>query len=299
MTHEHALGGRPIRVSILIVHYRTYDELASCLDSLQPFLTDDLEVIVVDHASDAVAAAQLLRRCSWIRLIAVNTNPGFAAGVNRAARDATGQYLLLLNPDGIVDGDVAHGLAGWLEEHPSVGVAGGLVRERDGSVQASARSFPNVTTGFAGRTSWLSRVWPSNVWTRRNLVARPDRGDPVEVDWVSGACMMVRREAFDGVGGMDEQFFLYWEDADLCFRLKGAGWATVYHPAIGITHFTGRSSALARKQSLIAFHRSAFRYFLKHGGRFRRAVSPLVFVALSARLGVKLATLELGRTGAR
>jgi GT2 family glycosyltransferase len=293
MPPEHAPGGRPIRVSILIVHYRTYDELAACLESLQRFVADDLEVIVVDHASDPAAAAQLRRRFPWMRLVAVSANPGFAAGVNLAARAATGRHALLLNPDSIADGDVARVLAAWLDEHPCVAVAGGLVREQDGSVQASARRFPNVTTGFAGRTSWLSRVWPSNPWTTRNLVTRADQRDPVEVDWVSGACMMVRRDAFDAVGGMDEQFFLYWEDADLCYRLKRAGWLTVYHPAVGITHFTGRSSVLVRKQSLIAFHRSAFRYFLKHGGRFSRAVSPLVFVALYARLGLKLAALEL------
>jgi GT2 family glycosyltransferase len=299
MLPEHAPVGRSILISILIVNYRTYEELAACLDSLRPFLADDLEVIVVDHVSEPVAAAQLVRRFSWIQLIAVNTNPGFAAGVNRAARSATGRHLLLLNPDCFVDGDVAHALAAWLEGHPRVAVAGGLVRQSDGSIQASARRFPNVTTGFAGRTSWLSRVWPGNAWTRRNLVAREDQRDPVEVDWVSGACMMVRRDAFDEVGGMDEQFFLYWEDADLCFRLWRVGWLTVYNPAVGITHLTGRSSALARKQSLIAFHRSAFRYFVKHGGRFSRAVSPLVFLALYTRLFLKLATLELGRTSAR
>ncbi len=293
MPREHAPDERPIRVSILIVHYRTYDELAACLESLQPFLADDLEVIVVDHVSDAVAAAALLRRCPSIRLIPVNLNPGFAAGVNTAARAATGRFLLLLNPDAIVDGNVPQVLAASLEEHPDVAVAGGLVREHDGTVQASARRFPNVTTGFAGRTSWLSRVWPSNPWTRRNLVGRADQSEPMEVDWVSGACMMVRRDAFDAAGGMDEQFFLYWEDADLCFRLKRAGWRTMYYPAVGITHLTGRSSALVRKQSLIAFHRSAFRYFLKHGGRCSRALSPLVFAALYARLGVKLAALQL------
>jgi GT2 family glycosyltransferase len=279
----------------LIVNYRTYEELASCLDSLRPFLADDLEVIVVDHVSEPVATAPLRQRFPRIQLIPVSTNPGFAAGVNRAAHAATGRHYLLLNPDCVLNGDVAHVLAEWLEEHARVAVAGGLVRESDGSVQASARRFPNFTTGFAGRTSWLSRVWPTNRWTRRNLVAREDVRNPIEVDWVSGACMMVRREAFEAVGGMDEQFFLYWEDADLCFRLRQAGWLTIYNPVAGVTHLTGRSSALARKQSLIAFHRSAFRYYLKHGGRLRRVISPVIFLALSGRLVLKLVSLELGR----
>jgi GT2 family glycosyltransferase len=280
-------------VSVLIVNYRTYPDLTSCLDSLQRFLADDLEAIVVDHASEPAATARLVRRFPWIRLIEVGANPGFAAGVNRAAREARGRYLLLLNPDCIVDGDIAHAMAAWLGAHPAVAVAGPLVREADGSVQASARRFPNLTTGLAGRTTWLSRVWPTNRWTRRNLVTREVLHDPIEVDWVSGACMMIERNAFESVGGMDEQFFLYWEDADLCFRLKRAGWLTVYNPVRGITHLTSRSSSLARKQSLIAFHRSAYRYFRKHGGRLARAAAPLVFLVLQARLFLKLASLEL------
>jgi N-acetylglucosaminyl-diphospho-decaprenol L-rhamnosyltransferase len=286
-------AGQSVLVSVLIVNYRTYPELASCLDSLQRLLADDLEAIVVDHASEPAATAHLVRRFPWIRLIEVGANPGFAAGVNRAAREARGQYLLLLNPDCIVDGDVAHAMAAWLGAHPAVAVSGPLVREADGSVQASARRFPDLTTGLAGRTTWLSRVWPTNRWTRRNLVAREVLHDPIEVDWVSGACMMIERNAFESVGGMDEQFFLYWEDADLCFRLKRAGWLTVYNPVGGITHLTSRSSSLARKQSLVAFHRSAYRYFRKHGGRLARAAAPLVFLVLQARLFLKLASLEL------
>jgi GT2 family glycosyltransferase len=299
MPAEHAPVVQSILVSVLIVNYRAYDELASCLDSLQPFLADDLEVIVVDHVSEPVAAANLLTRFSWIQLISLSTNAGFAAGVNRAARTATGRHFLLLNPDCVLDGDVAHALAEWLEEHERVAAVGGLVRESDGSVQASARRFPNFTTAVAGRTSWLTRVWPTNRWTRRNLMAQEGLRDPVEVDWISGACMMVRRDAFQEVGGMDEQFFLYWEDADLCLRLRRAGWLTFYNPVDGVTHLTGRSSALARKQSVIAFHQSAFRYFFKHGGLFGRAVSPLVFLALYARLFVKLGSLELSRRAAR
>jgi GT2 family glycosyltransferase len=281
-------------VSVLIVNYRAYTELASCLESLRRFLADDLEVIVVDHASDPTATAHLLQRFPWIRLEAVTSNPGFAAGVNRAVRSSRGRNLLLLNPDCIVHGDVAHALGAWLDEHPHVGVCGALVRDSEGSVQASARRFPDVTTGFAGRTSWLSRAWPQNRWTRHNLVTPEIPNAPIEVDWVSGACMMVRRTAFEAVGGMDEQFFLYWEDADLCFRLKRHGWLTIYNPVVAVTHVTGRSSSRARRESLIAFHRSAFRYFRKHGGLAARAAAPVVFLVLLTRLLFKLVRLQLG-----
>jgi GT2 family glycosyltransferase len=279
--------------SVLIVSYRAYAELTACLESLQRFISDDdVEVIVVDHSSEPGAARALRERFPSVTLIEEPHNPGFAAGVNRAARSARGRYLLLLNPDCVVNEDVVLPLATWLDEHPSVGALGTLVREPDGSVQASARRFPNVTAGFAGRTTWLTRVWPGNPWTRHNLQARASR-DPTEVDWVSGACMTVRREAFDAVGGMDEQFFLYWEDADFCYRLKRAGWSTVYYPAVEVTHFTGRSSAQARTASLVAFHRSAYRYFRKHAGRAARLASPFVCLALYSRLLLKLVSNRL------
>jgi GT2 family glycosyltransferase len=282
-------------ISILIVNFRSYPEIGSCLESLRPYLGADVEVVVVDHESEPTAAADLVRRFPWTRLIAVESNPGFAAGVNRGARAAAGDYLLLLNPDCSLDGDVAHALAAWMDAHPRVGASGALVHEADGSVQASARRFPDATTGVAGRTSWLSRLWPNNALTLRNLTIPSIAGDPVTVDWVSGACMMVRRRAFDEVGGMDEGFFLYWEDADLCRRLSLKGWATVYNAAVGVTHLTSRSSARAPARSLVAFHRGAFRYFVKHGGTGARLGAPLVYVALNARLLVKLALLGVTR----
>jgi GT2 family glycosyltransferase len=278
---------RPALVSVLIVNYHAYAELSDCLRSLAPFLLDDVEVIVVDHAGEPAAAKALRDDYLWVQLLEVDRNPGFAAGVNHAARAARGEYLLLLNPDCLVDEDVVHDLARWLADHPTVGAAGALVREPDGSIQSSARSFPNVTTGFAGRTTWLSRMWPGNPWTRRNLVPAGASPEPITVDWVSGACMMVRRSAFDAVGGMDERFFLYWEDADLCRRLKSAGWPTVYYTRTGITHLTGRSSAREPTQSLVAFHRSAYLYFRKHG-RYATVAAPLVFLVLYARLGLKI-----------
>jgi GT2 family glycosyltransferase len=283
----------PVLVSVLIVNYRAYQELSACLESLERFRGRDLEVILIDHAGDTTDAERLAERFRWIQLIAVQDNPGFAAGVNRAAREAAGRYLLLLNPDCVVHGDAPRTLAAFLDGRPAVGAVGALVREPDGSIQASARRFPNVTTGFAGRTTWLSQLWPGNPWTRRNLVAPDGTTAPIEVDWVSGACVMVRRRAFEEVGGMDERFFLYWEDADLCFRLKRAGWATVYHPGAQVTHLTGRSSVRARRESLTAFHRSAYLYYVKHGGRLARSLAPIVFLTLQARLRVKLTLLQL------
>jgi hypothetical protein len=296
----HVQRGKVPLISILIVNYRSYEEIGSCLESLGRFLADDVEVIVVDHESDRIAAADLTRMFPRVQFVAVDHNPGFAAGVNRGARAAKGAYLLLLNPDCRVESDAPHQLAAWMEAHPRVGVSGAQVRESDGSVQASARRFPDATTGVAGRTSWLSRVWPTNPLTMRNLTTPAVAGERADVvagittvDWVSGACMMVRRAAFDEVGGMDDKFFLYWEDADLCRRLDQKGWATVYNAAARVTQLTSRSSARAPARSLVAFHQSAFRYFFKHSGKGARLAAPFVYLALMARLVFKLASLAM------
>jgi GT2 family glycosyltransferase len=273
-------------LSVVIVNYQAYDALTTCLESLEPSL-GSIAVVVVDHESNAAAAGKLERRFPWVRLVAVPDNPGFAAGVNRGVAETAGRYVLLLNPDCVVHGDVIRPLAAWLESEPRLGACGAVVRERDGTLQASARRFPTVTTGFAGRTSWLTRAWPQNPWSRSGL-RRTVPDTPVAVDWVSGACMMIRRSAFDAVGGMDEQFFLYWEDADFCLRLRQAGWRTDYNPSASVTHLTGESSKRARRASLVAFHASAYRYYRKHGGRAAAWLAPFAFVALRVRLLLKL-----------
>jgi N-acetylglucosaminyl-diphospho-decaprenol L-rhamnosyltransferase len=255
-------------------------------------------VWVVDHSTEPARAARISEAFSWVNVIPRPDNPGFAAGVNRAAAASAGRFILLLNPDCVLGEAAIPKMAALLDDRRKVAVCGARVHDADGSVQASARHFPDVTTAFGGRTTWLTRWWPGNPLTNRNLVGR-EANVPIEVDWVSGACTMIRRSAFDAVDGMDEGFFLYWEDADLCLRLKQRGWSTVYHPGAIATHIGGRSSAHARRRSLIAFHRSAFRYFFKHAGSGARLASPLVYFALQLRLFAKVARLEFSRLARR
>jgi GT2 family glycosyltransferase len=283
------------RLSVVIVNYLAYGPLADCLESLARFVPS-ADIVVADHQTQPPPLERLRAKFPSVRFLPSADNPGFAAGVNRGVAATTGDYVLLLNPDCIVSAD-PYRLAAWLADHPNAAVCGGIVREADGTIQASARRFPGVTTGLAGRTSWLTRVWPDNPWTRRNLVGAPS--EPIEVDWVSGACMMVRRAAFLAVGGMDEQFFLYWEDADLCKRLKDAGWTTYYHPGASVIHLTGRSSQHAPEASLVAFHDSAYRYYRKHGGRRAAVLAPLSYLALRTRLRFKLGMLRVAGSRAR
>ena len=278
-------GSHPA-VSVLVVNYHAYAELDACLESLAR-QRRPVEVIVVDQ--DTREAERRVLECRYrdVRWVAQTTNSGFAAGVNLAARHASGNYLYLVNPDATVAPDTALGLSAWLDEHPHVAVVGSRVLDADGGIQGSARRFPGVSTFFGGRTAWMTRHFPRNPLTRRNVLTGSHVRDPLEVDWVSGASMMVRRRAFDMVGGMDERFFLYWEDADFCRRLRDAGMSTVYHPGLSVVHLAGRSGGTSRR-AVIAFHRSAYRYFRKHAGAIGLIATPLVAVALTLRLGIKL-----------
>ena len=207
--------------TVVIVGYRAYAELEQCLASLARH-EPSVPVIVIDHAADLAEASRLSAAFPRVLYKATHENRGFGAGVNAAAREAGAGHLLILNPDCELTMPLVAPLLSILDSHPSAGVVGGLVRESDGSVQASARRFPDATTGVAGRTSWLSRIAPGNPLTRRNLTTEPASGLR-QVDWVSGALMLIRRETYDAISGFDERFFLYWEDADFCKRAADAG----------------------------------------------------------------------------
>lgn len=267
--------------AVLIVNYRAYDDLSRCLASLVPHLQPVDEVVVVDYESDpqALAAAVGGRRAVTLPR---PDNLGFAAGVNLAAAHTRAPFLFLLNPDTLVETPVVRVLEDWLTRHPDVGVAGARVLNADGTVQPSARRFPDVTTLFGGRSTWLTSRFPSNWFSRRNLVGL-DSLSPVDVDWVSGACFMTRRDVFERMGGFDEAFFLYWEDADYCRRIAAAGFRRMYVPTASVRHIGGRSAEYALARATRAFHRSAFRMYWKHASFIGRLAAPAIGAGLWIR----------------
>jgi GT2 family glycosyltransferase len=276
----------PARLAVVIVNYQAYDELSNCLGSLER-IGEPVSVVVIDHASDASAADDLSRKFPDVRLVRMTENQGFASGINQGVCATSAPLLLLLNPDCVLEPLGWRMLLDWMDRHRDVGVVGPRISNADGTVQHSARRFPDITTAVAGRSSWLTRVAPGNRLSRRNLPFQQARPSTVtDVDWVSGACMLVRRSAFEAVGGMDGGFFLYWEDADFCRRLKYAGFRTVYFPEAAVTHVGGRSSRHAAHSSIEAFHESAYRLFRKHAGPLGRVLAPAVFVTLRVRLAV-------------
>ena len=274
------------RVAVVIVNYQSYEDLQDCLASLgSP--DPAVSICIVDHASRREAADGIERAFPHAQLLRQPSNDGFAAGVNRGARECAAPYVLLLNPDCVASPDTCLRLASWMDAHPNVGAAGPRILNSDGTVQASARRFPDLTTGIAGRSSWLTRVFPRNPLSRHNLAPSQVRSDAARaVDWVSGAVMIIRREAFDAVGGFDTGFFLYWEDADFCRRLERAGWQTMYVPELTVRHAGGRSSRHAADASLVAFHRSAFRLFWKHSNAATKLLAPFVLAGLRTRLAL-------------
>lgn len=275
------------RVTVLIVGYRAYAELERCLASLVVH-EPDVPVVVVDHDADDAQGRAVTAPYPHVTYLPRASNAGFAAGVNTAARQAAaGSHLLILNPDCTLTAPITARLLQVLDAHPDAGVVGGVLREPQGTLQRSARRFPDATTIVAGRTSWLSRHLPGNPLSRRNLAGLPTA--PTPVDWVTGAFALIRRETFDALAGFDAGFFLYWEDADFCRRALDAGWTTLYAPTPAVVHATARSSSYVPIRALAAFHVSAWRYYWKHASWPGRVLSPVAAAALAARFLLRLA----------
>jgi GT2 family glycosyltransferase/glycosyltransferase involved in cell wall biosynthesis len=272
-------------IDIIIVNYNSTGCLLHCLksvyDSLQEF---PARVFVQDNSSeDDVDRVNL--EFPQVILSKNSSNMGFSKAINNVLKQSDSPYVALLNPDTYVMGDFFEPILGYMEENPEVGIVGPQILDRDGSVQGSARAFPTPLTGLFGRSSLLTRFFPNNRLTRENiLTTRSDGKTPMEVHWVSGACMVVRRKAVDDVGLMDERFFLYWEDADWCKRMRDKGWNVVYFPRASVVHYVGVSSTQAFVRSTVEFHKSSYRLFDKYCNSPLRFLRPLAIAGLSLRL---------------
>jgi GT2 family glycosyltransferase len=190
--------------------------------------------------------------------------------------------VLLMNPDCRLTPDALDTLAAELDEFDACAIAGPRIVNPDGSIQGSARGDPDMFTGMFGRAALFRRLFPRLSVSRRNVIDVGDAMDTIEVDWVSGACMLARREALVQVGGFDERYFLYWEDADLCRRLRGRGYQVRYVPGACAIHRVGQSSRSAKYPAIRAFHESAYLYYATHvapRSPGRRALARLILTA--------------------
>lgn len=225
----------------------------------------------MDNASSDDSVSMLQQEFPWVQVIANAQNLGFTVANNQGLAQSRGRYVLFLNPDTEVHAGALQTLLDYAETHPAVGIVGPQLRYADGSVQSSRRRFPTLATFFLEATV-LQRWWPHNsVLDRYYMLDRPDEAIS-QVDWVVGACMLVRRSVLDQVGGFDEGFFMYAEEMDLCRRAVSAGWQVVYLPAAVVTHYEGKSSEQVVAARHIRFFTSRVRYVRKHHGRLAAAL---------------------------
>ncbi|MBT3367815.1 MAG: glycosyltransferase, partial [Nitrospina sp.] len=267
------------QLDIIIVNYNSTEQLLWCLKSLFDSSHGvSLRVQVHDNASKKDDVDRLKKAFPQILLIKNKRNLGFGKAVNNGLTQGTAPYILILNPDTLIRPGLISNTMGYMADHPEVGILGPKIFDRDGAIQGSARTFPNLLTALFGRKSVLSKIFPKNPITRENiLTTRSDGITPMEVDWVSGACMLVRREAVNQVGLLDETFFMYWEDADWCRRMWQKGWKVVYFPRASVAHYVGVSSETNIFRSVLEFHRSIFHLFDKHARAPYSLLKPIVF----------------------
>lgn len=277
-------------LAIAIVNYNSRPFLESCLCSLQGENAGlDMEVWVVDNSSQDGSTEMVKKKFPHVRLIENKKNVGFAAANNQVLRQTKARYVLLLNSDTIVKAGTLKAMVAFLEKNPWVGIVGCKVLNPGGTIQGSARRFPDLTTAFFGRASLLTRLFPQNPITRRNILSLVAQDEPMEVDWVSGACLMIRAEVYREVGLLDEGFFMFWEDADWCYRAKEAGWQVYYLPGAEVVHHVGMGGRRKSKKAIIEFHRSVYRYYRKHISRWAwNPFNLLIAIFLLIRMGVQL-----------
>jgi GT2 family glycosyltransferase len=256
-------------LSIVIVNFNAGAHLKVCLDSIARH-AGHAEVVVIDNASSDGSAVAADVQAPRVRLLRNAVNEGFARAVNQGIAQAAGRWILLLNPDCRLQQGVVDTLIRELQQWPECAAAGPRILDEDGSVQGSARGDPTLMTGLFGRRSLMTRWFPRSRWARQNVRAvdatmASERS--TEVDWLSGACLMLRKEAVVALNGLDERYFLYWEDADLCRRLRDHGHTVRYVPAAAVVHTVGQSSRSAPELAIRAFHKSAFIYYSTHVAR--------------------------------
>ena len=274
-------------LSIILVTYNSHAFVGDCLRSVAATVRCRHEIVVADNASSDGTVDLLRRSFPEVTVIEMGENAGFARANNRALAASVGRHAVLLNGDTLLGEGALDALVAFLDENAGAGVASPQLLNTDLSDQRTARSFPTPAAALWGRRSPLTRWFPKNRWSTRYLIgADPVSQEPYEVDWVSGACLMAPRHVLEQVGGLDEGFFMHWEDADWCRRVKDAGFGVYCVPRARVIHAEGGSRRGWPPAQVRHFHRGAYRYYAKHHlNGPRRLLRPLAAAALAGRAG--------------
>ena len=250
------MSGLPVRVRVVVVTYFPGDFLEQFLASLPAASTGPLSVTVVDNGSTD-GSVERARAEPGVDVVETGSNRGYGAAANEGVAGADEEWVLVVNPDIVFAPRSVDELLAVAGRWPRSGALGPRIHTGDGMLYPSARELPSLGRGIGHAAfGW---IWPSNPWT---AAYRRESGVPVEgtVGWLSGACLLVRRAAFESVGGFDEGYFMYFEDTDLCDRLARAGWDVVYAPSATVTHQGGHATSRHLDRMSRAHHDSAYRY---------------------------------------
>jgi GT2 family glycosyltransferase len=285
------VSGEP-RVSVVIVTYNSRDVIGDCLSSLRQHEGEGVHVIVVDNASNDGTPALLESGFPWVRVHRETSNRGLSAAINVGSRASESEFVLLLNPDTLLTGPLLAELIRFMESDSAIGAAGPKILNPDGTLQHSCRRYPTMWSSLFNRSSLLTKLAPGNHISSSYLMTDFDHASIRDVDWLSGAALMVRRSAFEAVGGMDESYFIYFEDVDFCHRLHDAGYRVVYYPHAEIVHHISQSSGRLANRTIVERHRAMWRYWRTYrgGNPLRDAAAG---AAIAGRGAAQLATDSL------
>ncbi|MCX6346035.1 MAG: glycosyltransferase family 2 protein [Armatimonadetes bacterium] len=270
-------------VTVSIVNWNTKDELFDCLKTvLDQNGSVSIEVIVVDNASSDGSAEHIEAQYGdRVQLIKNSKNLGFGMAHNQSISRSNGRYVMLLNPDcRLLEPDVLGKMAAYFDAQPNIGMMGPKIMNLDNTLQYSARHYPNMIAGIF-RHTFFGKLFPKNRFVRNYLMTDWAHDQVTDIDWLSGAALMVRRETFKQIGLLDERFFMYCEDVDWCRRAHTGGWRVVYFPMTSISHRIGAASDKNPIPMIKQHHRSMLRYFFKYDAKSPRILlTPFVMLAL-------------------
>lgn len=277
-------------LSVVVVTYQSAGFIEACLGAVDAAAgARSTEVVVVDNGSTDATLDLVERHHPQVRVIRNGANLGFARACNVGIAATTGAHVVLLNPDAICESGSLSAVVAVLEQRERAAIGAPAIRNPDGTDQRTARAFPTASAVLFGRRSPLTRWFPGNRWSRRYLSpAGPSTpGSPYRVDWVSGACLVISRRALDALGGLDDGFPMYWEDADLCRRAADLGLTTWCVPGAVVVHREGSCGSRQSFRQIRWFHRGAYRFAARHELiGLKTALRPVVFLVLAGRAGL-------------
>lgn len=268
-------------ISIVMVNYNSGGLLSKSLQSIFNSGCDsNTEVIVVDNNSDDNSAQNARAIFPQVNFIQNDRNLGFAKANNLGIKKSQGRSVLLLNPDTVIVHGALQKMVEFMNTSPKIGIIGAKLLNPDGNVQLSCRSFPSWINAIYNRYSPITRMFPKNKHAAGYLLTDWAHDEPRQVDWLSGACLMIKREVLEQIGLFDEDFFMYCEDIDICYRSKQAGWKNFYYPDAQVMHYIGCGKKKVSFKSIIFHHISMYKFFRKHYCKNRIVFNILTFCGI-------------------